>query len=810
MLVVQPERILLRYFVHPVTCRKAASQPIDEAVTALFHHNLQTIYRRTDKVFAGLMVFQYFAGIVIALLVSPRSWSGEQSQIHLHVWAAIFLGGAITAFPVYLAFAHPGKAFTRHTIASGQMLTSALLIHLTGGQIETHFHVFGSLAFLAFYRDWRVLITATVLVYVDHLLRGIYWPQSVYGVLSASIWRTMEHAGWVMFEVAFLMVSIAQSRKEMQLDASHTIELMKEISERKIAEDALRASQERFEIAVRGSNDGLWDWNIVTDQTYYSPRFKELLGYAENEFEFNFQEWESLLHPEDRECLANALREHLESNSRFDVEARIQTRNGDYNWFRLRGQATRNSRNKALRMAGSLLDITNRKLIEQQLRHDAYHDSLTGLPNRAAFVDNLERAIGRTKRRPEYTFAVLFLDLDRFKVINDSLGHVTGDRLIVEVARRLLDCLRTGDIVARLGGDEFTIFVDDVHAYNDGFIPGKVAKRVLDALSRPFVLNGQEVYSGASVGIAMSSAAYVHADDILRDADTAMYRAKSAGRGRYEIFDAEMHESATALLLLESDLRRALEREQLLLHYQPIVSISTAKVTGFEALLRWRHPERGFVAPGEFIELAEETGLIVPIGEWVLREACRWLHDAILQEAFTPEITISVNVAGRQFSQPEFISTIATVLKETGLDPHRLKLEITESTVMERAHSAATLAQLREMNVQLMVDDFGTGYSSLSYLSRFPLNALKIDRSFVSTLGSEEDSSEIVRCILVLADTLNLDVIAEGVETREQADILESLGCRLCQGFYYSRPIDGASAQKLVSGDPLKAAVSDL
>lgn len=770
----------------------------DEA-SRLFREHLKQIFKRTDRMFAGLMIFQWIAGIVIALTVSPKSWAGAQSHVHLHVWAAILLGGAIAAFPVYLAIWRSGTTLTRHSIAIGQMLTSALLIHLTGGQIETHFHVFGSLAFLAFYRDWRVLLTATVVVSVDHLVRGLYWPQSVYGVLSASVWRTMEHAGWVVFEDVFLLISIKQSLSEMRRDANRTVELVKENAHRKQAEGALRLNQERFQIAVRGSNDGLWDWNVLSNDVYYSPRYKELLGYGEDELEDTFDTFETRLHPADRGHTLDAISNHLENNTNFDAEFRLQTKSGDFCWFRARAKAIRDGNGSAVRMAGSLLDITDRKLAEEKLRHDAYHDSLTGLPNRATVVDILVRAVARAKRHPGYAFAVLFLDLDRFKVINDSLGHMAGDQLLVEVTQRLLKCLRQEDIVARLGGDEFTVFLDNIHEQSDGFFATKVAERILESLATPFLLDGEEVFIGTSIGIALCKATYSSPEDILRDADTAMYRAKSGGRGRFEIFDTAMHQRVRALLHMENDLRRAIERDQLRLHYQPIVSLSSGQIIGFEALVRWQHPDHGLVPPMEFIPLAEETGLIMPIGEWVLGKACSWMSQTLEQQPESSAVTISVNVSGRQFAQPGFPKVIAAALLETGLPAQHLKLEITESTLMDGGDSARKLlAELRAMDVQLMIDDFGTGYSSLSYLSVFPLNALKIDRSFINKLGSAEDTTEIVRCILVLANTLNLDVVAEGVETSEQADMLRTLGTSFAQGYFFSAPVDGDAAMQLM------------
>ncbi|HJZ11538.1 MAG TPA: EAL domain-containing protein, partial [Acidobacteriota bacterium] len=419
----------------------------------------------------------------------------------------------------------------------------------------------------------------------------------------------------------------------------------------------------------------------------------------------------------------------------------------------------------------------------------------TGLANRALFMDLLARAIGRARRRADYVFAVLFLDLDRFKIINDSLGHMIGDQLLVEIARRLESCVRPGDTVARLGGDEFTILVEDITDVTDAI---HVAERIQHVLRKPFNLGGQEIFTSASLGIAMSAPNYDRPEEILRDADTAMYRAKTLGKSRHQVFDTGMHARAVALLHLETDLRRALERHEFRVHYQPTVSLKTGKLTGFEALLRWQHPERGLVLPAEFIPNAEETGLIIPIGQWVLREACRQMRQ--WQSESQIDLTISVNLSGRQFNQHDLVQKISDVLEETELSPYHLILEITESMLMENPESArAMLAELKMLNVDLHIDDFGTGYSSLSYLHHFPIDSLKIDRSFVSRMGSD---LEIIKSIVNLAHNLRMRVIAEGVETQQQCDQLRALHCEAAQGFLFSKPVDHKRAQVLLAARP--------
>lgn len=432
-------------------------------------------------------------------------------------------------------------------------------------------------------------------------------------------------------------------------------------------------------------------------------------------------------------------------------------------------------------------DISARKLIEEKLIHDAFHDALTGLPNRSLFKEHLKLAVERAKRRDPFLFAVLFLDLDRFKNVNDSLGHAVGDELLIGIARRLESHIRPVDRVARLGGDEFAILLDGIEDPSDAT---RVAERLQLELQLPFNIRGHDVFTSVSVGIAMSSTGYSGPDDVLRDADTAMYRAKALGKARHEIFDLEMHSRAVALLKLETDLRLAVERHEFIIQYQPIMKLGTNDIYGFEALVRWQHPERGLLSPSEFIPIAEETGLIIPLGRWVLSEACR--QTRIWQEEFPgcERLTLSVNYSGKQFMQSDVIEQIKRILEETGFDPTLLQLEITESAVIENTRTVTEMIlQLRKLGIRLSMDDFGTGYSSLSYLHNFPIHTLKIDRSFISNKGEVGDN-EIVRTIIMLARNLGLDVVAEGVETEEQLAYLQALDCEYAQGFLFYRPLD--------------------
>jgi diguanylate cyclase (GGDEF)-like protein/PAS domain S-box-containing protein len=571
--------------------------------------------------------------------------------------------------------------------------------------------------------------------------------------------------------------------------------VFRDITERKISQAMLYRRQQEFRALVEHAPDIIARFNAQLRYVYVNPAIENLMEIPAPRFigktnaELNM--------PEDVCWLwEQKLRQVFQSKQENEFEFGFPTASGaKYYHARLVPElASNGSVESVLSIAR---DITALKLAEAKLIHDASHDALTGLPNRALFMDRLERAIAHTKRRANYIFALLFLDLDRFKAIDDGLGHTLGDRLLVAFARRLETLLRDGDTIARLGGDEFTILLDDIADASDVSL---VANRIQKALQSPFNLGEHEVFVTASIGIALNASDYTQAEELLRDADIAMYRAKALGKARYEIFDSAMYTQATKLMRLEMDLRRAIERQELLIHYQPIVSLSTGKIIGFEALVRWQHSQHGLVSPAQFIPVAEETGSIVPIGYWVLREACRQMR--VWQEQFptAPLLTISVNLSSKQFSQPDLIEQIARILQETGLDASCLKLEITESALMENTQSAnSMLLRLREMNIQLHLDDFGTGYSSLSYLHRFPSSALKIDRSFVSQIGFEGENMEIVRAIVTLAHSLNIDTVAEGVETVEQLAQLRSLKCKYAQGYYCSRPLDSQSIEALIA-----------
>jgi len=559
-----------------------------------------------------------------------------------------------------------------------------------------------------------------------------------------------------------------------------------DITQQKLAEQSLRVSEERYSLALEGANDGIWDWDLENNYIYYSPRWKKLLGYNENELNDEPDEWFNRIHPEDLPSVKSSIEAHLTGlSSHIETEFRMQHKDGSYLWVMARGNAIHTNGSRPHRVAGSMTDISRHKIAESRLMHEALHDKLTNLPNRTLFVDRLYQAIKRSKRHENEVFAVLFLDLDRFKVINDSLGHLAGDKMLVTIAERLESCVRAEDTVARMGGDEFALLIASL---NDPLEVVQVANRIQRELSLPFIVDGQPVYTTCSIGITLSTTGYEKPEEVLRDADTAMYQAKAQGGGRYEIFDRLMHTRAVQLLLLETDLRRALELEQFVLHYQPIFSIASQKVVSLEALIRWKHPTRGLILPGNFIALAEETGMIIQIGEWVLRSACSQLKHWHTQGY--RKLNVAVNLSARQFQQPDLPNIIQQVLRETRLEPQHLYIEITESRNLTQLEKVETILwDLKKLGLKVSIDDFGTGYSSLSTLQRLPMDVMKIGQSFIADLGKRKENDLITESIIQMGHRLGLDVIAEGVETESQLSFLIEHGCDMFQGYLFSPPV---------------------
>ncbi len=565
--------------------------------------------------------------------------------------------------------------------------------------------------------------------------------------------------------------------------------------------EALRESQERYALAARAANDGLWDWNLRTNEIYYSPRWCLMLGYPEEDIGNDPEEWFGRIHPNDVESTRMAIETHRERRTdHFEHEYRIRHRNGNYFWMLSRGMVLYDEMGNPYRMAGSQSDITARKRTEEQLLYDALHDPLTQLPNRMLFQHRLEEALVASRGEDGVLFAVLFLDLDRFKTINDSLGHLVGDKLLTAIAKRLEQCVRPQDTIARLGGDEFAVLLHDISSASEASI---VARRIHQSMERPFLIHGHEVFTTGSIGIALSNVDYVRIEEIIHDADTAMYRAKAAGSGQSRLFDAAMHVNAMALWQLETDLRRAVEREEFRIYYQPIISLKSGRVAGFEALVRWNHPERGLLYPADFLALAEETGLLNTIDRWIIRQGAKQLYQWQQQYCYPQPLFLNVNLSASILNQNDLPDYIASVLQETQIDPRTLRLEITEGVVLSNiAGITSTLAALQQLNVQLCIDDFGTGYSSLSSLHFYPINTLKIDSSFISAMNGDSGNLDIVRTIITLAHDLDLDVIAEGVETPQQFFQLQSLNCEFAQGTLFSQAVDSGHSLSLLTQNP--------
>jgi diguanylate cyclase (GGDEF)-like protein/PAS domain S-box-containing protein len=616
------------------------------------------------------------------------------------------------------------------------------------------------------------------------------WTSITYfvgAVAAGLIVKLIAVAGFAAFVVATPMIAIVYLTYRTYLSNIETVE-------RHVA--ALRESEGRFRSAFDHAAIGMALVSTEGRWLQVNRSLCQILGYAEEEMLAS--SFQRMTHPEELASGLSHVRQMLDGKTATcQTEKRYVHKDGHVVWIYLSISRVSDAGEAGARLIFQIQDITDRKLAERQLLHDAFHDALTGLPNRALFIDRLKLALARHKRPGAPQFSVLFLDLDRFKVINDSLGHAIGDQLLVGIARRLENCVRPGDTVARLGGDEFTVLIEEVSDTRDVIA---VAERIESELSVSFNLGGHEVFTTASIGIAPSTTGYERPDDILRDADTAMYRAKSLGKARHEVFDREMHTRAVNLLHLETDLRRALDRREFAVYYQPIVSLGTGEVQGFEALLRWRHPSHGFVPPDEFIPVAEETGLILPIGRWALEEACRQMREWQGQFPRAAEMYVGVNLSGRQFANPQLIEQIEGALRTTGLPPRALKLEVTESVVMgDTEKTIGMLRQLRALGVESGIDDFGTGYSSLSYLHHFPSTTLKIDRSFIGRMGADGENTEIVRTILLLARNLGMRVVAEGVETEGQLAQLRSLSCDYGQGYLFSRAVNASAVGRMLS-----------
>ena len=647
------------------------------------------------------------------------------------------------------------------------------------------------MGFSALYFIANTLLTSTLIALKrGEVLRPLRWVKDMGWIglayltgaaIAGVLYMSFDHFG-----VPALLVSIPLIA--MFLSTAHYHFQKKDSDERHMQE--LKESESRFHSAFSHAAIGM---ALVSTEGRFlqaNKAFCDMLG--RNAPEILAAKLPDLVNGDDVALLQQTL-DQLVKGELATVHAEIRGlhRDGTDVWMSLNISLARDWQFHAHNLIVQAQDVSARRRAEAELYHNAYHDSLTQLPNRTHFDDQLNRAIARVQRHPEQRFAVMYLDFDRFKLVNDSLGHKAGDELLVTVARRLKAILRETDVLARLGGDEFAILVEDLHRQREAV---ELAERIHKELQNTIHLGGMEVTITASIGITFSTNNYQNSDDIIRDADIAMYKAKSKGKSQYALFDSSLHQHVAAQLQLESELHRALGQGQIYLEYQPICTLRDRKLIGFEALARWDHPERGLLDPSTFIPVAEETGLIVPLGNWVLFEACRQMREwrAIRD---SNELNMSVNVSSMQLSHPDFVAHVATSLRAAGMSPSQLTLEVTESVLMEGIENAvSTLGALRQMGVTLSIDDFGTGYSSLSYLATLPIDALKIDRSFIDKMSREGNGSEIVKAIFKLGQVLSKQVFAEGIETGAQLALLEELGCEFGQGFFLSRPVSALRA----------------
>jgi diguanylate cyclase (GGDEF)-like protein/PAS domain S-box-containing protein len=567
--------------------------------------------------------------------------------------------------------------------------------------------------------------------------------------------------------------------------------------ERQRAEQALVKVKERYALAVAGANDCIWDWDAATGEAYFSPRWNELIGLPADAEVKGLDAWLARTHPEDVAELRRLMRPDPHAERRhFEHEHRLRHESGDYIWVYARGVILTAADGQVTRMAGSISSIAKRKETESELIHRALHDPLTGLPNRVLFIDRLQQALRRFKRNNELRFAVLYFDLDRFKFVNDSLGHSAGDSLLVSIARRLLSVIRPGDTVARMGGDEFAVLVSDMVDESD---TSQVAERIHNLFQQEFSIAGRGMYTSASIGVAVVTREYQSPEELLRDADLAMYRAKRSETENTVIFDATMHQAAISRLNMETDLRRAEARGEFVVYYQPIFSVSDQRIVSFEALLRWAHPERGLLSPESFLAVVEDTGRLASLSWWVLEQAC--LQARAWREVFVngTRLGMSVNVSASMFRGEHAAQRLKNIVNDTGMAPADLSLELTERDCLaHETATEATLAELQRFGVRIQMDDFGTGYSSLTYLQRCSLDTLKIDRSFIQNLETEKESHAIIKTIVGLGRMLDINVVAEGVESEAQLETLAALECPEAQGFWFSHPVSASDAAQLL------------
>jgi len=566
--------------------------------------------------------------------------------------------------------------------------------------------------------------------------------------------------------------------------------------------------EELFQIVTENAADMIALVDVKGHRLYNSPAYKRVLGYTAAELgeTSSFEQ----IHTDDRFKVLEAAREARSTGVGRKLEYRARHKDGSWRVLESIASAIRNEKGEVTKLVIVNRDVTERKRAEEQLGHNSFHDALTGLPNRRLFLDRLQHMFARAQRNPERQYAVLFVDLDGFKMFNDTMSPTIVDQVIIEVGHRLAACLRDQDtvsrpqetsplktaVLSRMGGDEFTILLEGVSDPSDAM---RAAKRILSAIAEPFLVEGRDVRTSASVGIALGTAAHGRAEDLLQDADVAMRRAKAMGGGRCEVFDEAMHTRAVNRLKLEAELREAMVKRQFRVYYQPILQLETKRIVGFEALLRWQHPEQGLISPFKFIEAAEDTGLLVSTGQWVILEVCKQLQAWRIAIPSIEALTVSVNISARQLADSRFVTDLEATLRLTGIDPSQLCVEITENVAAaDRKLTATVLSQLKQLRVGVILDDFGTGNSSLSALRQFPVETLKIDRSLVGGMLLDRGACDTVEVIILLAEKLKLKVIAEGVESTKQVDHLHALGCELGQGYLLSQPVEAKAAGLLL------------
>ncbi|MDQ4124234.1 MAG: GGDEF and EAL domain-containing protein [Actinomycetota bacterium] len=727
--------------------------------------------------------------------LSREAWAGRHRAILVVLWlhvVALAVVGAATGHGLGHSMAEAGvvaacafgaslrrvRAEAREVVATlGLVISSAILVHFSDGLIEMHFHFFVMVAVVTLYQSWTPFLLAVGFVVLHHGTVGILDSSAVYNHPEA----VADPWTWALIHGLFIAGASAAGLTAWKLNE---VAIEGERHARRQLEDANRDLAAAQAMAHVGS----WDWDITADDVWWSDELYRIFG-VDKGGPVRLGTFLDLVHPDDRLWVEETVGDAVATGGEFAYEARIVRPDGTTRLIEARGAALAGAR-----VAGTVQDVTDRKSLEDKIQHQAFHDSLTGLANRDLFIDRVGHALSRQARVPS-ALAVLFLDLDDFKAVNDSLGHRAGDELLVHVARRIDDATRPGDTVARLGGDELAILLEDLDGVDDAVF---VADRVTELFESVFVVDGSELSVHASIGVAFCSPDDARSpDDLLRDADIAMYEAKRGGKATFQLFESGMRVAATDRLRLKADLQQAVDNGELELHYQPIVRLVDGHVTSVEALVRWRHPARGLVPPLDFIPFAEESGLIVPIGRWVLLEACR---TAAAWEGDAPP-SVSVNVSPLRFRHPGFVEELTEALTATGLPPERLVLEITESALVEDVGKVVErLDELKRLGVQLAIDDFGTGYSSLSYLKDFAVDILKIDKAFIDSIALGAEDSALARAVLKLGQSLNLKIVAEGVEEGVQADVLRTLGCPLAQGYLFSRPVPADALAELLEG----------